>query len=41
MMPQIEEISFDELPPELAEDIAAEWGAAEEDVPEVDGEKPE
>lgn len=35
VMPRVEEISFDDLPPELI----AEWGGVETEAPEVDEEK--
>ena len=36
-MPQIQEISFDDLPPELAQDMAVGWeGAEAEEVPEIE-----
>ncbi len=36
--PSIEEISFDDLPPELAQDMVGDWAA--EQAPEVEGEEP-
>jgi quercetin dioxygenase-like cupin family protein len=49
MVPQLEEISFDDLPPELAEDMAGQWGPPPElgafgepgaDAPEEDADEP-